>query len=304
MERASAVVLACLCCLAGCSAVPVGAGGSDSPEGTETLSPVSVPEQSTATERLAPGLTRQGIVDPLALVDAHRGQLARSYRFRANWSVRYANGSLYGRVDQDATVGPGTFRAGVTAAGRPGFLTTGPPVRTDVWSNGSVLLERYRRNGTVGYRLVGPAVYRTGNGFYQSFRHPKPFRDRVTLFGAIETRVAAVRTERSGPARYTVVGERLDDPDRFAAATNVRQPTNVSLRAVIDERGLVRSFQLSYDGQFPSGETVHVSRNVTYRAVGSIDRVPRPAWEDRAVAASGNGSRDRIDAPSRLAPPS
>jgi hypothetical protein len=164
-------------------------------------------------------------------------------------------------------------------------------VSTDIWSNGSVLLERYHRNSTVGYRLIGPAVYRTGNGFYQSFRHPKPFRDRFALFDAVETRVVNSRTDGPGPARYTVVGDRLEHPERFAAATNVRRPSNVSLRAVIDDRGLVRSFRLSYDGQFPSGETVHVSRRVVYRDVGEVDRVPRPEWSDRATGASGNRSR-------------
>jgi len=285
MYRPGVVALCALLVLAGCSAVPGGGGDGDT---TETLTPVAVPEAADTPERLAPGLTEAGVTGPLALANAHGAALEDSHRFHSNWTVRHRDGSLYALANQSTVVAPNGFTTRVTVAGRPGFLTTGPRLTADLWSNGSVLAERIERGDGVGYRYLGAATYNAGTGFYTSLRRPKPWRDHYALFAAVETRVVDERAGGPGPARYTVVGTRLRDPTTFGAATDIREPRNVSLRATIDERGVVRSLRLSYAGRLPRGEPVRVSRHIRYTTVGGVGSVDRPPWFDTAL----NGSRD------------
>lgn len=283
MHRTGAVALACLLVLAGCSAVPGGGG-----PGTETgtLTPAPIPGSGGSSEQLAPGLSSEGVTDPLALANAHGSELQRPYRFHSNWTVRYRNGSVHARADQRTLVTTDGFRARVAVAGRPGFVTSGPPTTATFWSNGTVLAERIQRDGMTRYRYLDAETYNGGAGFYTSLRRPKPWRDHYALFTGLETRVVD-EFETDGSTRYTVVGERLRDPATFGAATDVRRPGNVSLRAVVTERGVVRSLQLSYEGTLPTGERVSVTRSIVYdRAnVGGLDR---PSW----FVAALNGSRN------------
>lgn len=286
MHRFGTVALVGLLVLAGCSAVP---GGGEGARGgpTGTLTPAPVPDRTDTPERLAPGLTRAGVMDPLALANAH-AELGDDYRFYADWTVRHPNGTVYAHAGQEGTVAGPAFRVRVAATGRPGFLTTGPPIDATFWSNGTVLAERIVRDGEVRYRYLDAERYNGGTGFYGSLRRPKPWRDHYALFTAMETRVTDRRTEGPAPDRYTVVGTRLRDAATFGAATNVRAPENVSLWAVIDENGVIRSLRLSYAARLPTGRTVHVSRRVHYTDIGEVETVPRPEWFDAAL----NGSRD------------
>jgi hypothetical protein len=226
------------------------------------------------------------VTGPLTLANAHGGALERSHRFRSNWTVRYRNGTVHARADQRATVAPNGFLSTVSVAGRPGFVTSGPPTEATFWSNGTVLTERIQRDDTTRYRYLDEASYNRGAGFYNSLRRPKPWRDHYALFTAVESRVVN-RSTTDGVTRYTVVGERLRDPAAFGAATDVREPGNVSLRATVTEGGLVQSLDLSYDGTLRNGERVHVTRTVVYEvtAAGPLDR---PSWFETAR----NGSRD------------
>lgn len=289
MYRPGVVALCALLVLAGCGGVPGGGdSGGDGEDSTETLTPVAVPGEADTPERLAPGLTEAGVTGPLALANAHGAALEDSHRFDSNWTVRYRNGSLYALANQSTVVAPDGFTTWVTVAGHPGFLTTGPRLTVDLWSNGSVLAERIEREDAVGYRYLDAATYNAGTGFYTSLRRPKPWRDHYALFTAMGTRLVDTRTDTAGPDRYTVVGTRLRDPATFGAATGVREPANVSLRAVIDERGVVRSLWLSYTGRLPTGERVRVSRHVRYTEIGTVRGVSRPAWFETAL----NGSDD------------
>jgi hypothetical protein len=283
MHRLGTVALCGLLVLAGCSAVPGGSGS----ESTATLTPAPIPDRTDTSERLAPGLTSAGVTDPLALANAH-ANLGSDYRFEANWTVHHGNGSLYAHAEQETAVASENFHVRVAATGRPGFLTTGPLIDATFWSNGSVLAERIRRDGETRYRYLDSDRFNGGTGFYSSLRRPKPWRDHYALFEAMDTRVTDRRTGGEGPARYTVVGTRLRDPSTFAAATNVRRPGNVSLWAVIDGNGVVRSLQLSYEGRLPTGQRVHVSRQVHYRDIGAVGSIERPDWYTAAL----NGSRD------------
>lgn len=283
MHRTGAVALVCLLALAGCSAVT--GGGTPGTE-TGTLTPAPVPDSDAASEQLAPGLSNEGVTDPLALANAHGSQLRRPYRFHSNWTVRYRNGSVHARAVQRTLVTADGFRARVAVAGRPGFVTSGPPTTATFWSNGTVLAERIQRDNRTRYRYLDAETYNGGAGFYTSLRRPKPWRDHYTLFTGLETRVVD-EFETDGSTRYTVVGERLRDPATFSAATDVRRPGNVSLRAVVTEQGVVRSLQLSYEGTLPTGRRVAVTRSIVYdRAdAGGLDR---PPWFEAAL----NGSRN------------
>jgi hypothetical protein len=299
MHRFGTVALAALLVLAGCSAIPGGGGGSGdggADERTGTLTPVAVPGTPTPAERLAPGLTARGVTDPLALANAHANALGDRYRFHSNWTVRYRNGSVHARAEQTTTAIPGRFRSRITVAGNTGFLTNGPTSTVAVWANDSVLFERFERDGTSSYRYLGPDTYNGGAGFYSTLRRPIPWRDHYAIFAGVSTRVTD-RTGGATPTTYTLVGERLRDPATFAATTGVREPRNVSLRATVTERGVVRSLALSYEGRLRGGERVRVTRSVVYRE--SVGDVPRPPWYRAALNGSRN-SRGNVPNP-RLA---
>jgi hypothetical protein len=301
MHRLGTVALCGLLVLAGCGAVPGGGGGSGDggpDDRTETLTPVAVPETATPVERLAPGLTARGVTDPLALANAHADTLGDRYRFHSNWTVRYRNGSVHARADQTTAAVPGRFRSRITVAGDTGFLTNGPTTTVTVWANESVLFERLDRNGTSSYRYLAPGTYNGGAGFYSTLRRPIPWRDHYAVFAGVSTRVTD-RPAGGGatPTTYTLVGERLRDPMTFAAATGVREPRNVSLRATVTERGVVRTLALSYEGRLRGGEPVRVSRSVVYRE--PVGDVSRPPWYRAALNGSRN-SRGNVPNP-RLA---
>jgi hypothetical protein len=283
MHRIGAVALTCLLALAGCSAVPGGGGPATE---TGTLTPAPVPGSGSSSEQLAPGLSSEGVTDPLALANAHGSRLQSPYRFHSNWTVRYRNGSIHARADQRTHVTADGFRARVTVAGRPGFVTSGPRTTATFWSNGSVLAEQIQRDDRTRYRYLDAGTYNGGAGFYTSLRRPKPWRDHYALFTALETRVVD-EVEVDGSARYTVVGERLRDPATFGAATDVRRPGNVSLRAVVTEQGVVRSLQLTYEGTVPTGKRVVVDRSIVYDRA-NVGGLERPPWFEAAL----NGSRN------------
>ncbi|WP_276259953.1 hypothetical protein [Haloglomus litoreum] len=290
MHRLGTVALCGLLVLAGCSAVP--GGGPDDPGGpTPTLTPAPVPEPTEAPEELAPGLTTDGVTDPLALANAHGEALGARYRFTSNWTVRYPNGTVFARADQSATVTPDAFVARVAAVGRPGFITSGAETTAVFWSNRTALATRVERDGRVSYRYADGVAYADAAGFYTSLRRPRPWLNHYALFSSVETRT--VGRVDGAPTRYRVVGETLRDPATFGATSGLRRATNVSLEAIVSERGIVRSLHLSYSGRLPEGERVRVTRRIIYRS--DAPEVTRPAWFDRAV----NDSREARNAAAR-----
>jgi hypothetical protein len=283
------VALAGLLVLSGCSTVDLGGGAP-----SETVTPAPVPE-TTPPLRLAPGVTRGGVTRPLVLAGAHSDALGERYALRLNWTVRAPDGRLLASADQHVRTTPDQFLATFRLRGRPGFLTNGERMDAAFWSNGSTLVGRTRAGNDTGDRYLNAGLYDGGGaGFYRSLRRPKPWRDHRSLFAAIDTRVAG-RQETADGTDYIVVGDRIESPGMFAAATGVDEPRNVSLRTVISQDGVIRRLHLRYAGVHPFRGRVVVNRTVTYSEIGTVERVRRPAWVAQVTETVDEDRRDRED---------
>lgn len=291
------VALAALLVLAGCSGLAADPGPA---EPTATVTPAPVPESGTdspANAALAPGLTREGVVEPLTLANAHAELVgSRPHAFYASWTVKYTNGTLRGEVRQRATVEPGgPFFANVSVRGRTGIVAD-RPTRALFWSDGEELVERATANGTTRYLYIPPDEYSGGNGFYNSLRRPKPWRDTYALFASIETRVASEQASPDGNGSvYLLEGSRLTAPATFAVATDTTDPRDVSFAAAVTDEGLVQGYRLIYTATV-GGERVAVTRVVRYTAFGGVS-VERPDWYETAKEESVRRSRGSDPAP-------
>lgn len=274
----AASLVAALAVLAGCG----GPAATGTPTDTVTPAPVPTPTPTaTPQPRLAPGLAPAGVVDAFALSEAHaRALRGTAYTFRFETTVRAPNGTRYGRESGVARVDRrGGFRTRVEVSGSEAVFGPASAGRIDRWSDGERYAVAVTANGTTRYGYVPPSVY-------------DPQRTRVSLarerlflvLAAVDTRVTG-RVTRNGTTQYRVEATGVPHPDRLAAAEGVRDPRNVSFRAFVDGRGLVRAYRLSYRAS-DDERTVLVERSVRHARLGGTT-VERPAWFP--------GARDTVD---------
>lgn len=224
-----AVVLAALLLVAGCSGFAAMPGPT-----TETLTPAPLPADgprttvppAAAADRLVPGVTRERVVDPFSLVDAHiTGVTAASYSVRRTTTVRTANGSLRTRRVVSARVESGgeRYRLERSVAGPAAARVQLPPGRFDLWTDGERFLSAFTpRNGsTTGYARIAPDRYLAQRGYYG----PPPTRGSLlALLSAFEVRPALAGEGGAGavgPNGTTVAPARAPtstrDPERARA---------------------------------------------------------------------------------------
>ncbi len=282
----------CLLVLAGCGgAWPVDGPVSGGVDGgaTSTVTPAPIPEEEP---EVPPGVSRRGVVDAERLAGAHEAAIANaSYTVRSNRTVAYANGSLRSSLVVEVALARNrTFLATAATAGpaAPVFLGV-PPARATFWSNGSVYVRRLTADGETTHNQYDPGQQFAGNWRYWTRTVPfggrsgRPGSFYAGTFGAVPTRVAGRETAGNvslvrlagGGTRGPVEGTPLDGGGSLDAVRNV------SLRATVDTRGVVRSLALEYDATV-DGRPVHVHWTVRYRAIGETT-VRRPPWFDRAV---------------------
>lgn len=179
------IVVAAVVVLAGCSSP----ASPQTRTATATATAAPVPTDAPSTF-LAPGVTPRGVVNPVALVTAHRRTLrGTNVTVRVEASRRYANGSLRWRRTAtqriDAAGGPvrshyvGEFAGTTPAAGLPpAFVRFPDAARVERYTYGDGAYHRYRlRSGGTWY--VG--------GTSSGVRPLDP--GLVVLFRAVETRV-------------------------------------------------------------------------------------------------------------------
>lgn len=253
-----AALVALLLVLAGC--------GASAPTPTDTATPAPVPD-STA---YPPGIDGSGVVSAVALGNAHAAATAGSYRVSSNWTVRHANGSLRGRVVQRALVTPAAWTTTLVVTGDTGIVADGNAT-AGFYSDGDALVQRVRRPNRTTHLYVPPAEYNSGNGFYNSLRRPKPYRDPGVLADAVELRTV----ERAPNGSVVLAGDTLADASLFGFAVGVSDPRDVSYRLRVTAAGLVRTQRLTYTATV-RGETVVVTRTIRYAEFDG--RVERPAW--------------------------
>lgn len=281
-RRGRLVVLICVL-LAGCG------GTVGQPTPSPTVSPAPVPTTDPTTPApLPPGVTVDGVDDPTGLAAAHATALNGSYLLRADQTFRTENGSLLAQRAITVRLGADheRFHTALEVRGPMATHEYGtPPVRAEFWSDGDLYLQAV--NGTE-YGTYSPAVsysggYVIGTGeYWVTVVAPggQPHQDIAPLFSATDLRVTS-RDRRYGHVRYRLRSVDRSQRGPLARIEPVDEIRNLTLKATVDGRGLVRSYRLTYTGEL-YGRTVQVTRTVSYAGVGTTT-VPRPAWYKQAV---------------------
>jgi hypothetical protein len=252
--------------LAGCSGTPVDDG--EAPDSVTT--PAPVPTDSLPENRIAPGVSQDGIVGPDRLHEAHDTYLdGRSYTRESETVYRFENETVLARdsfarsVDLTETrqqfVRERTFRGSGT------FNHT-------QWSNESISVERFVRNGSVTYERRGRRELA-----------PSSHGGSVAEFIAEQNHRVAGKRSENGTVEYVLVSRNVTDIylfDRFD--TNRTGPTR--LVAVVTREGIIRSIELSGEGTY-RGEPISVESVFRITAVGET-HVGRPPWLDTALNAT------------------
>lgn len=286
MTRAVVVVL--LLVLAGCS----GFGGSSGPTTpSTTLTPVDVPERSTAVgatprpstpeDRLASGLAESGVFDPFALAGAHRSALAnRSYTKTTRATLSGPNGTLRS-VTREMRVAAGGRRYHLveTSASDPAYPVRSFAPRLEIWYDDGPALFRVGTGENVTYRvgmtgtLGGPVGDISGH-------------DRlVGLYGTVD------RWRVTAGAEDTWILESREPPDAdvLQVPVLVEEPRDPRLQVVVTTEGRVVSHRLTYEANF-EGTPVAVTRRVQFTNVGETV-VDQPAWYDEARSETADETR-------------
>ncbi|MFB6299214.1 MAG: hypothetical protein ABEH65_03035 [Halobacteriales archaeon] len=247
----------------------------------ETLEPLDRAsiEPSTGATVTAPGVTRDGVVNPGALAAAHVSSLAdQSYTVRANLTVLAPNGSIQGqrvavmRVDPDG----GQFSLRQTARGS--FPWPAPPA-----SDVNVPLEP-KRAVPLETDLRG---FSDGNWTY--LRRPTP---NGTLYQRDRPRFAVVQTDsfvadgaiharfRGIPLNRTTITEAQRDGwpvYRITATTS----DDRHVTALVDPLGLVYTLRADWPTADGTSEGRVIER-FRFSAIGNTT-VDRPPWVDHAI---------------------
>lgn len=292
--RRAAVLCGLLVVLAGCN-VPFGPAGQPgtTPSPTPTTTPAASPTPS-GTPLPNPrdvGLAADGVVEPLALRNAHVRSLEnRSYTLQRSATVRRPNGTVVARMQQRVETGPGQDhfiwnRTQTVAADAGPWLQElyRDPYIQRAYSNDSTTVVEVLRDGD---REV--AVYEEDGSSRTLFSAPyRDFTGRdmvMRTFLQVETRVSEI--DRDGnTVRYHLVDDR-GPHDHTVDTTYEIESRVLSLSATVERSGLVRRLVLRYALEH-GNETVVVRETLRITALDNTT-VSEPPWADAAVAASGD----------------
>ncbi|MEF8852212.1 MAG: hypothetical protein V5A44_06745 [Haloarculaceae archaeon] len=250
------VGLVLLVVLAGCGSIV--AGGDDPASGaggsTETLTPAPVPEVTATPFPLPPGVTDSGVGDADALLDAHRSTLrSQSYTLRVRLRV---DGDRYTRLIRVET--PTRYYSHDVLGGNGGNVTQ--------FASGPSVYVRTAYAGITRYDRLDNA------------RPPESRTVRLSrLFLQVDDAVVFETTVDGRPAVVVRVN--------YAVHPEMERLRNVTLRAVVEPTGLVRSLNATYVRTGGTGPA-NVTRSFTYTDVGATT-VERPAWVDREFNDTG-----------------
>ncbi|MFB6071417.1 MAG: hypothetical protein ABEJ88_00455 [Halobacterium sp.] len=271
------VPVALLCCVlvvtAGCAGLS-DTGGQPTTDGTTTATPTETTTESTTQAttaqpaQLAPGLTRDGVADALALADAHR-EFLETHQFVKRTRTQRENPGDWG------------WRASVLAYANEShwkWNTTGEelPVAFGVtngsyalFADGHRVLYRLRADGNVTY-----GVARIGGGADSPPTPPRSVLGRsVYERGLVYTLLsrANVTVERGDGVAARVTGT----ADEFSIGGET--VTDVEFTAAVRSSGLVERLELTYE----RGNAT-VKRSIIFDA-DVTDPLERPAWYDTAL---------------------
>ncbi|WP_135362983.1 hypothetical protein [Halosimplex halophilum] len=283
VRTVAVVCVTALVVLSGCTGL---GGGGSTPAGTEdgqsgpggstgsAPSSAAAPESGsrTAAAALAPGLTADGVSDPLALVNAHTAVL-RSDPFTVRYELRRDGDDynvtqrLSGEVDLNGTVRARAVQWVNTTGSAPAVYENRSG-RTDTWRDGGTVFHRAVENGSATYdRVLAMNASLSPNLLTQR-------RDLAEYLSNVEDQTVTEVT-RDGETYYRLAGS-FQKPYRNG-------PTNVT--AYVAPSGLVAELVVEEAGAERVGPSV---LRVTYEDPGETT-VERPEWVSAARAAT-NGT--------------
>lgn len=237
----------------------------------------------------APGITAAGIADPAALASAHTAVLdSHSYSLAADRVTNRADGSLRSYLSMDLSLSlERQYHTLVATAGpaAPKFLGN-PPAAAEYWSDGELYLVNPDRAGATPNTFEPYGVA----GRWRYWAHVIPYGGRYPsrptdfyqiLFEGIPT-VLDARNRRDGSTFYRIASDG-SGPRSPTALEEIYVPTvaSLSLDAVVEHNGLIRSLVLSLSGTLDN-ERVSISRRIEHTGIGETT-VQRPEWYERAV---------------------
>lgn len=282
------LVAAAAVLLAGCGASVT---GEDRQAGsTPTLTPVPVPAETgpAGGRLLAPGLSTEGVFDADELASAHRTALdERGFTLVRNRTVSRSNASAGSEtlngVGVRATVAPGAtaYRFGRVERSSLSWPLAGRYALIGVWYSEPVVRNRFVNADRVD-RYWGQDRAAPGG----PIRDPSRSESVRADLAAVDLRVVG-NTTVDGTAVYRLRGSRLSDPGELAVPPLLSDPRNASMVARVDERGVVRSYALTFDATFGE-DRVRIRR--THRVEAGGNRaVEKPGWLSEANATVGDG---------------
>lgn len=280
LHPAAALALAALCVLAGCGGITGPEGDGPSTDRT-SVTPADVPEDLHGGT-VAPGLTRDRLVNVSALATAHEAALRnRSVTVRWNGTRAASTGGTDVDLIHARTVsryGPGHRRAHYVTRYGP---SEDADSREELWLGSDR-----------GFQLLVDG----GERRYRALRQPTADRfrglsfDLEGLYGVTRVRVEQIRTADGHPL-YRVRAVEPRAPDTSLAGQRDYETRDVSLVMTVDERGTIHSYRFGYEFRV-DGEWRHYWTAYELRAVGETT-VERPDWYDEAVAATQNRTTAR-----------
>ena len=249
---------------------------------------ISVGETNTPTdaERLAPGVTTEGVTNASALVAAHAETVERE-GFRSFSQVNYT-GTQYGEgpfvenVTRYVSATPNATVFRYRGHGRT--VLDGRTNRSwDRWTNGSVVLLRHRctdSGNTDSENVVYVRRVVTSSDFEGYATHFLPI---VGFLREADYRVVAVN-RLDDRTLVTLEAHELDESADTIA-------TDIDARVIVDGAGRIHSLNVTHRWPIEKGEmagTTAVKRFRYELSEVGVERVPRPKWSERAMAADEN----------------
>lgn len=270
----------CLClvilvCLAGCNAL-TGETTTEPP----SITPAEIPtDDPNATQRLAPGLTNHGVVDPSALANAHEAVLTNtSFTRKGTMTKKYTNGTIRTqRVMTTRMVAPkDRYYINVEEYGHNTNRYNQTPDNLSYWSNGErvfVASPSSKMNTTTYHHWESATPADLESGFIRGEMYSEWFQ-------IFDTKVSN-HTTHNGTTLYRVTATGIADPDRLTKIfPDTKQPRNLTFHAMIDSRGLVHEYRLAYTATLTETNRptpIQIVSGMRHTNIGATT-VDRPSW--------------------------
>lgn len=251
------LVIAVLVVSAGCSAFPPSGGN-----GTPT------------DQRVAPGVTTEGVVNRIALGAAHNDTLrGTSYTVEYHLAVRYPNGTMYSGFDAVTRVDGTHTRVRTTV-----MQFSGDVKRRSYWTDGA-------RTGQFTTYRNGTTTSATGNesdGTLNTVFARPGEKYAIFLFQNTTSRLAGNVT-RNGSTLYRVIATNLTSRQLgLLPSFNPPRTENATVHALIDDRGFVHQYNTTYQTTTDRDVTVTVTSSIRFTNV-STTTVNRPEWYENST---------------------